>query len=178
MPAVSFADQRIYASGYGRFNSADPYAASVGPSRPSSWNRYAYVEGDPINHRDTRGLCTEDLNGDFWDDASEVFLLLNFDEQEYTPGACSGDATYEAELATFGATLNGVFMPAQNEGNGSGTSTAPPAPTCDVEEQDTGVIAGKVHTYLDVTDASDNSSVIEGIQSSVMKSVIPGLTYL
>ena len=35
---------------------ADPYAASGGPSDPGSWNRYAYTRGDPVNRTDTSGL--------------------------------------------------------------------------------------------------------------------------
>jgi RHS repeat-associated protein len=49
-------DQRFYASSYGRFNTADPYRASAGASDPGSWNRYAYVQGDPVNMHDPRGL--------------------------------------------------------------------------------------------------------------------------
>ena len=48
-----YADQRYYASGYGRFNTADPYPASAGPSDQGSWNRY---------HRVRRGLCVEDTS--------------------------------------------------------------------------------------------------------------------
>jgi RHS repeat-associated protein len=53
---LDYADQRYYASSYGRFNTADPYQASAGPKDPGSWNRYAYVEGDPVNSRDPGGL--------------------------------------------------------------------------------------------------------------------------
>ena len=56
MTGLTTADQRYYASSYGRFNTADPYQASAGPSDPGSWNRYAYVEGDPVNANDPRGL--------------------------------------------------------------------------------------------------------------------------
>jgi hypothetical protein len=84
---LDHADQRYYASSYGRFNTADPYAASGGPSAPSSWNRYWYVKGDPINHLDRRGLCTEDINGDFWDDWTEQWVS---EVVEYTPGGCAG----------------------------------------------------------------------------------------
>ena len=38
-----YADQRYYASNWGRFNSADPYKASSGPSDPGSWNGYSYT---------------------------------------------------------------------------------------------------------------------------------------
>ena len=51
-----YADQRYYGVGTGRFFTADPSKASAGPEDPSSWNRYAYVQGDPINYRDTAGM--------------------------------------------------------------------------------------------------------------------------
>jgi RHS repeat-associated protein len=49
-----YADQRWYTGG--RFLTPDPYVASGGVASPSSWNRYAYVQGDPVNFRDPRGL--------------------------------------------------------------------------------------------------------------------------
>ena len=53
---LDYADQRFYASTYGRFNTADPYRASAGADDPGSWNRYAYVQGDPVNYLDPHGL--------------------------------------------------------------------------------------------------------------------------
>jgi len=57
---LDYADQRYYASSYGRFNTADPYQASAkganNPSDPVSWNRYAYAGGDPVNRNDSQGL--------------------------------------------------------------------------------------------------------------------------
>ena len=38
---LDYADQRFYASGLGRFLTADPYVASAGVGDPGSWNRYA-----------------------------------------------------------------------------------------------------------------------------------------
>ena len=64
---LDYADQRYYASWLGRFNTADPYRASAGAGDPGSWNRYSYVQGDPINFRDRRGLereCSEDCDID------------------------------------------------------------------------------------------------------------------
>ena len=34
---LDYADQRYFASTYGRFNTADPYQASGGPGDPGSW---------------------------------------------------------------------------------------------------------------------------------------------
>jgi RHS repeat-associated protein len=84
MTGLRTIDQRYYASTYGRFNTADPYQASGGPSSPASWNRYSYTRGDPVNRRDPSGLrdcldCIGDddggggdwggddpLGGDYW----------------------------------------------------------------------------------------------------------------
>ena len=52
---LDYADQRFYASTYGRFNTADPYMASGGAKEPGSWNRYSYVGGDPVNYNDRSG---------------------------------------------------------------------------------------------------------------------------
>ncbi|MBX9602273.1 MAG: hypothetical protein K2X35_14795, partial [Bryobacteraceae bacterium] len=41
-----------------RFATPDPYQASGGPADPGSWNRYAYVGGDPVNNTDPEGLYT------------------------------------------------------------------------------------------------------------------------
>ncbi len=60
MSGLDYAVNRYYSSGLGRFTSPDPYRATTGsvnnPSNPSSWNRYAYVLGDPISFRDKNGL--------------------------------------------------------------------------------------------------------------------------
>lgn len=53
---LDYADQRFFSSGSGRFLTADPYMASGGTANPGSWNRYSYVEGDPVNFMDPEGL--------------------------------------------------------------------------------------------------------------------------
>ena len=52
----SRADQRYYASSYGRFNTADRLASSAMAGDPGSWNRYSYSSGDPVNGNDPHGL--------------------------------------------------------------------------------------------------------------------------
>jgi RHS repeat-associated protein len=61
---LDYADQRWYAQGQGRFLTSDPYQASAGPSDPASWNRYAYVQGDPVGAFDPNGLASADAWGD------------------------------------------------------------------------------------------------------------------
>jgi len=53
---LDYADQRYYASTYGRFASPNPSTSSIDTKTPVSWGRYSYVLGDPVNSNDPRGL--------------------------------------------------------------------------------------------------------------------------
>jgi RHS repeat-associated protein len=55
---LDYADQRYESPGTGRFLTADPIFA-VSRRDPGSWNRYAYVGGDPINRTDSSGLVSD-----------------------------------------------------------------------------------------------------------------------
>jgi len=55
-----YAEQRYYDNGKGRFWSPDPLGLRGAVlSDPGSWNRYAYVEGDPVNFYDPFGLLMQ-----------------------------------------------------------------------------------------------------------------------
>ena len=58
---LDYADQRFYASTYGRFNTADMAGAAA--SNPGSWNRYSYTQGDPVNGYDPHGLFLQSPDG-------------------------------------------------------------------------------------------------------------------
>ena len=50
-------DQRYYAVGNGRFMTPDPSGSAASDmENPTSWNMYAYVNGDPVNFSDPEGL--------------------------------------------------------------------------------------------------------------------------
>ncbi len=53
---LDYARNRFYSSTLGRFTSADTTLSSVSLANPLSWNRYAYVNGDPVNSNDPTGL--------------------------------------------------------------------------------------------------------------------------
>ena len=53
---TDYAVNRQYSQSVGRFGSADPYQASSSSFSPQSWNRYSYVENDPIHNVDPLGL--------------------------------------------------------------------------------------------------------------------------
>lgn len=63
---LHYAQQRYYENSVGRFLTADPYQASSGPSDPGSWNRYSYVQSDPINGNDPEGLMSCAVSGSLW----------------------------------------------------------------------------------------------------------------
>lgn len=62
------ADQRMYASGYGRFATADPSRKGVSPGSSGTWNAYAYVKGDPVGSNDTSGLFDDSGDPNYCDD--------------------------------------------------------------------------------------------------------------
>jgi RHS repeat-associated protein len=63
-----YAEQRYYDGGKGRFWSPDPGGlATADRSNPTSWNRYGYVGGDPVNFQDSHGLFSSADDGDDWD---------------------------------------------------------------------------------------------------------------
>jgi RHS repeat-associated protein len=52
---------RKYDSSSGRWTSPDPYGGSMSISSPQSFNRYAYVNNDPVNKVDPTGLLLSDI---------------------------------------------------------------------------------------------------------------------
>ena len=53
---LDFAQARMHNFNIGRFTSPDPLLTSGDSSRPQSWNRYVYVENNPLNLTDPSGL--------------------------------------------------------------------------------------------------------------------------
>ncbi|HEY3444428.1 MAG TPA: RHS repeat-associated core domain-containing protein [Paludibaculum sp.] len=89
---LDYAVNRYYSPQMGRFLSADPYQASGGPANPGSWNRYAYVGGDPVNFNDSAGLYQCSVTGSL--------------EQQYLHYSCS-DGNLRFNL-TFQLTIYGL----------------------------------------------------------------------
>src|SRR6266446_3680315 len=59
---------RQYSSSLGRWMHPDPAGlAAVDPSNPQSWNRYAYVDDDPLNLTDSSGLYPVCLGSSLFD---------------------------------------------------------------------------------------------------------------
>jgi RHS repeat-associated protein len=85
---LDYAQQRYYAPAIGRFTTADPCRASATIARPQSWNRYAYVENDPVNAVDPDGRFAEWLWGGTPGEG-ELAACMGFGMAGYDPLLCS-----------------------------------------------------------------------------------------
>ena len=55
---LMYADQRFYNPGFGRFMTAGRSNANIDYGSSTSWNRYVYTNGDPVNDEDPDGRGT------------------------------------------------------------------------------------------------------------------------
>ena len=134
---------RVYNSFAGRFNTADPYKASAGPSDPGTWNRYSYTAGDPVNRRDPSGLLFQDPGSyaSYEDCISNAFYgsgdcPINDDDDGATWALACQDLL--PNPACYSRTY------AVPPGAGNGGSSAPP--TC------SGVLLSEVQLFLQQDD--------------------------
>jgi len=95
---LDYADQRYHAPGQGRFLSSDPYRGDSGGAGDvtarASWNRYAYVQGDPINSGDPTGqmeVCVDGICDDssYTCAGSDQTAFLPTDGDESDPTNCA-----------------------------------------------------------------------------------------
>jgi RHS repeat-associated protein len=151
---LDYADQRYYASTYGRFNGPDPYAASGGPNDPASWNRYSYTRGDPINSHDPHGL------------------------QDCNPFINPEDCCLPSEIA-FGANLlgdPGCSDPDPGPDPPSPGPTPPSEPQCAVEFGTVPAFSSALlvqHTFFEVDDGSSWQVVDAGPSNNPPYKIVP-----
>ena len=136
---LDYANNRYYSNAYGRFMTPDPYGGSAKSNNPQSWNRYAYVIGDPVNKNDVTGLGDDDDGPDPDDDDDD-------DDDGGSGNPCVAEDGFTPSPSPY-CQSDGPPPPAP--------APAQPAPTpqCDVKEQFApvpGTFHAGVHTYLDV----------------------------
>jgi len=109
-----YAQQRYYNNGTGRFWNVDPGGVKTArPGNPGSWNRYAYVLGDPINKFDPTG--EEDV-----DDGGGDFGCC--DDDYGASGGGGGDGGDEI-VYNVGATFSTTVTDDSGNADGSGDDT-------------------------------------------------------
>jgi RHS repeat-associated protein len=89
---LDYAEQRYYSSALGRFITPDPFEGSVRLGNPETWNRFAYVENDPINSTDPHGLY---VHASFSKSAHLVTVLDLSTGALASAGAFSGDSSHD-----------------------------------------------------------------------------------
>jgi RHS repeat-associated protein len=122
-----YAEQRYYNAGMGRFWSPDRIAGNI--SNPGSLNKYAYVQGDPVNFNDPRGTDPNCGPGMSWDGEGCT--------QGATLNGAAGYAQTGAPCGQDWVTNAGESGPCQNPCSGVGFGedfVETPNPGCDVPE--------------------------------------------
>jgi RHS repeat-associated protein len=111
-----YALARSYANNQGRFLSPDPLEGVVGD--PQSWNRYAYVENDPINLSDPSGQG-------FWSDLfNAIFDFFAMLGGASTSGSGFGDgntATCANPVCIESTSMTPIFLPGPGGTGGPGS---------------------------------------------------------
>ena len=115
---LDYADQRYYASTFGRFMTPDASQAAAKPPNPGTWNRFAYVQSDPVSFNDPTGLTIQPA-----EDPGQSVLYDPFDLISVGGG---GDRGLDPGLLV----LWSVFVALEpGGGGGGGDGGAPPQPT-------------------------------------------------
>jgi len=167
---LDYANQRYYASVYGRFLSPDPYMASAQSERSGSWNRYLYAEGDSVQANDPSGqfLCTSDDGGCDY----ESGLIVNCPEsgvlKPLLPFGLPDSACPGLGIAVpFGA----AYFAGQGGGQGGGGNSshpAPPIPRCDISlDSQSAIRAGfpYLHTLIEVSTSTGTNVVTQDYEA-------------
>ena len=167
--ATDYAGQRYYGVGTGRFNTADPSTGSSAAA-PGSWNRYAYVQGDPINRYDPRG--TDDINAGcaaFDDSFCDGSPLVNSDPMNTGVMAPPGMVNVQC-TALYGLgydPMPGVaactISPEQYQELVGGPAP-PPRCSLELEYRPAGItgVLGRTHASLVVQDSLGYTFTIQG----------------
>ena len=105
------AQRRVYHGWYSRFYQPDPWDGSYDLTDPQSFNRYAYVQNDPVNFTDPSGLMMEGGVSCYIDGVeSDCGLALRMVEAGAAVIGPASTFEYNHELGTwmrFVATANG-----------------------------------------------------------------------
>ena len=98
---LDYAGQRYYGNAMGRFLTPDPGGMKAARlKKPNSWNMYAYVNGDPINHSDPTGLGIWDtIKGLFSGGDDDVPMPVTNDPDDDDGGGGGGYPCYGDEFS-------------------------------------------------------------------------------
>jgi len=101
---------RKYDSYSGRWTSPDPYGGSMMFADPQTFNRYTYVNNDPVNQTDPTGLMPMLADASTsWSDVADGFWGSSFGGPRRENHIAEGMARHDSLLATGYDTAFGIF---------------------------------------------------------------------
>ena len=105
---LNFAQARYQSSIQGRFTSVDPLGGSAGITDPQSFNRYSYVNNNPITFIDPTGMMLSDMGVVQTDDPFEARQLEHQSDRDFQMLINAqytlergGSVSYEGNHASF-----------------------------------------------------------------------------
>jgi RHS repeat-associated protein len=99
---LDYMHARYYGAGWGRFLSVDPTWDSADLGSPQSWNRYSYVQNNPLNHTDASGKIVDTvLDGAF----------IAYDLLDMAATKIAGDKITTTQKAALAADLACAVIP-------------------------------------------------------------------
>jgi RHS repeat-associated protein len=104
---------RQYDSRAGRWTAPDPYGGSMSVGDPQSFNRYSYVNNDPVNKVDPTGLMLSDIGVYQTEDAEQAKTLQR-----------KSDAVFKKSINEDYAARHGGTVSYDDDGHASFTSNA------------------------------------------------------
>jgi RHS repeat-associated protein len=106
---------RQYDSSSGRWTAPDPYGGSMSATSPQTFNRYTYVNNDPVNKVDPIGLMLSDIG-----------VFQTNDPEEAATVQRKSDADWKKAINKEYAARHGGTVEYDNEGHASFTSNGAP----------------------------------------------------
>lgn len=103
---LDFAQARMYQNKHGRFTAVDPLMASASPGNPQTFNRYTYINNNPINDTDLSGLCP--VGGCSPYSGNVYFKKVGDTTSYFAEGQCNDCTLYEGPDINFADKDSGV----------------------------------------------------------------------
>ena len=140
MTGLDYARHRYYSSVLGRFISPDPYVKCIRLDNPDSWNRYTYVENDPINNIDPNGTyCRagyDDWCSEYSCPAFVIDPLWFYFHGTYMPGWCDEEC-YD-DYYDYGWGYDYDYVPYIDPGNSGSEDPGVPGSGSDTGNSESG----------------------------------------
>lgn len=101
---------RQYENLSGRWTAPDPYGGSMSATSPQSFNRYTYVNNDPVNNVDPTGLMLKDIGVYQTNDPEEAATLQRKSDADLKRGINADYAARHGGSVSYGSDGQATFI--------------------------------------------------------------------